>query len=219
MSGFDELQVAVERGEREAVVSMVKDALYGGTDPADILNDGLIAAMQAVGEKMEEGDMFIPEVLRAAKTMPAGLEILEPHRGEGTVESAGKVVVGTVKGDVHDIGKNLVGMMLTSAGFDVVDLGRDVAPEDFVEAVDSNGADILGMSALLTTTMPMMIETLAALESNSRRDKVKVMIGGAPVSRGYAEEIGADAYASDAGAAIKTAEDSSHDSHWRTDQY
>jgi len=206
MSGFDELQVAVERGEREAVVSMVKDALDGGTDPADILNDGLIAAMQAVGEKMEEGDMFIPEVLRAAKTMQAGLEILEPHLVEGTVESAGKVVVGTVKGDLHDIGKNLVGMMLTSAGFDVVDLGTDVAPEDFVEAVDSNEADILGMSALLTTTMPMMIETLAALESNSRRDKVKVMIGGAPVSRGYAEEIGADAYASDAGAAIKTAE-------------
>lgn len=207
MSGFAELQAAVERGDRETVVSMVQEAVDGGSDPAEILNEGLIAAMQIVGEKMETGEMFIPEVLRAAKTMQAGLEILEPHLVEGSVESAGKVVVGTVKGDLHDIGKNLVGMMLTSSGFDVVDLGTDVAPEDFVEAMDSNAADILGMSALLTTTMPMMKETLAALEGDGRRDKVKVMIGGAPVSRGYAEEIGADAYGSDAGAAIKAAED------------
>lgn len=206
MSGFAELQAAVERGDRETVVSMVQEAVDGGSDPAEILNEGLIAAMQIVGEKMETGEMFIPEVLRAAKTMQAGLEILEPHLVEGSVESAGKVVVGTVKGDLHDIGKNLVGMMLTSSGFDVVDLGTDVAPEDFVEAVDSSSADILGMSALLTTTMPMMKETLAALEGDGRRDKVKVIIGGAPVSRGYAEEIGADAYGSDAGAAIKAAE-------------
>src|SRR5680860_1904590 len=203
---FEELTKSVIEGDEDRIHELTKQAIDNGKDPKEIIAKGLIAGMNVVGVRFKAGDMFVPEVLMCARAMKSGMELLKPLIMDTEMPSAGKVLVGTGKGDLHDIGKNLVAMMLTSAGFDVVDLGTDVAPEDFVEAVDSNEADILGMSALLTTTMPMMIETLAALESNSRRDKVKVMIGGAPVSRGYAEEIGADAYASDAGAAIKTAE-------------
>ena len=207
MSLYDELKLNVETGKKDAVLAQVAQALAEGYSPQEILQEGLIAAMDIVGAKMESEDMFIPEVLRAAKTMEAGLQILEPHLAVGDVKVSGTVVIGTVKGDLHDIGKNLVSMLLASAGFKVIDVGINVDPATFVAKVVETGADFMGMSALLTTTMPMMIETLAALQAAGLRDKVTVLIGGAPVTQAWADEIGADGYASDAGAAIKVAKE------------
>ncbi len=207
MSLYDELKLNVETGKKDAVQAQVARALAEGYSPQEILREGLIAAMDIVGAKMESEDMFIPEVLRAAKTMEAGLQILEPHLAVGDVKISGTVVIGTVKGDLHDIGKNLVAMLLASAGFRVIDVGINVEPAAFVAKVVETGADIVGMSALLTTTMPMMIETLAALRAAGLRAKVTVLIGGAPVTQTWADEIGADGYASDAGAAIKVAKE------------
>jgi len=207
MSLYDELKVNVETGKKDLVQAQVAQALAEGYSPQEILQEGLIAAMDIVGAKMESEDMFIPEVLRAAKTMEAGLQILEPHLAVGDVKISGTVVIGTVKGDMHDIGKNLVAMLLASAGFRVIDVGINVEPAAFVAKVVETGADFVGMSALLTTTMPMMIETLAALQAAGLREKVTVLIGGAPVTQTWADEIGADGYASDAGAAIKVAKE------------
>jgi len=207
MSLYDELRLNVETGKKDAVQAQVTQALAEGRPAQEILQEGLIAAMDIVGAKMEAEEMFIPEVLRAAKTMEAGLQILEPHLAVGDVKISGTVVIGTVKGDLHDIGKNLVAMLLASAGFRVIDAGINVDPAAFVEKVVESGADFVGMSALLTTTMPMMKETLAALQSAGLRDKVRVLVGGAPVTQSWADEIGADGYASDAGAAIKVAKE------------
>lgn len=191
--------------DQEQVTTLVQKALDEGADANQILNQGLIAGMDIVGERMESGDMFIPEVLMAAQAMSAAVEILKPLLTEDDASAKGRVVIGTVKGDLHDIGKNLVAMMMESAGLEVSDLGVDVAPEEFLAAIEEKNANILCMSALLTTTMPMMRRTIQAVSDKGLRDRVKIMVGGAPVSQSYAREIQADAWAPDAGAAAKTA--------------
>ena len=207
MSLFDAIKESVEHGRKDELLALVQQGLDEGHPAQEILQQGLIAAMDIVGVKMEQEEMFIPEVLRAAKTMEAGLDVLRPFLAVGDLQVSGTVVIGTVKGDLHDIGKNLVAMLLSSAGFEVVDAGINVAPEVFVQKVKEAKADFLGMSALLTTTMPQMQETLKALEADGIRDQVRVLVGGAPVTQDWADRIGADGYASDAGAAIKVAKE------------
>jgi len=193
-------------GEDEAVAELVQQALTAGLKPADVLADGLIAGMDRVGRDFKNGDLFVPEVLIAAKAMHAGMAILRPLLvGDATVARMGKCVIGTVQGDLHDIGKNLVKMMMEGAGFEVVDLGVDVKPEKFVDAVRAHQPKLVGMSALLTTTMVNMKTTIDALQAAGLRDSVKIMIGGAPVTEAYARQIGADAYSADAGAAVDAA--------------
>jgi len=191
-------------GQAQEVEDGIKAALSAGIGAEEILNNGLIAAMNEVGQRFEAGDFFVPEMLIAARAMQNGLKYLKPYLMKAQVKSAGKVAIGTVKGDLHDIGKNLVAMMLEGSGFEVIDLGVDVAPEEFLKAVQ-NGAQIIGMSALLTTTMVSMEKTIQILNSSGLRHKVKVMIGGAPVTQDYAKKIGADAYASDASSATRVA--------------
>lgn len=193
-------------GQAAAVESGVKAALDAGVGADKILNEALIAAMDEVGQRFEEGDFFVPEMLIAARAMQTGLALLKPHLADTDIRSAGTVAIGTVKGDLHDIGKNLVAMMLEGAGFEVNDLGVDVAPEAFVEAAQK-GAQVIGMSALLTTTMGNMQRTIDALKEAGIRDQVKVVIGGAPVTKDYAEKIGADAFAPDASSATRTVRD------------
>jgi 5-methyltetrahydrofolate--homocysteine methyltransferase len=198
-----EIYKHVIEGDAPSVRAGVQSALAQGV-PADvILNQALIAAMNEVGQRFEEGEFFVPEMLIAARAMQSGLALLKPHLVESGIKAAGKVAIGTVKGDLHDIGKNLVAMMLEGAGFEVQDLGVDVPPEAFVKAVQG-GAQVVGMSALLTTTMNNMQSTLQALHAAGMRDQVKVIIGGAPVTVEYAHKIGADAYAPDASGAVRT---------------
>ena len=178
------------------------DAKYG---PGVILNDAMVASMAEVGKRFEEGEYYVPEMLIAARAMKEGLAILKPLLREAKVQSAGKVAAGTVRGDLHDIGKNLVCMMLEGAGFEILDLGTDVAPEKFVESVKESHVDFIAMSALLTTTMPNMQQTIDALKAAGVRDQVKIMIGGAPVTENYARQIGADGYAPDASRAVALA--------------
>jgi 5-methyltetrahydrofolate--homocysteine methyltransferase len=192
-------------GDGEKLKELVQNALNTGIPANEILQKGLIVGMDIVGEKMENGDMFIPEVLMAAQAMGISVEILKPLLAEGEASSAGKVLIGTVKGDLHDIGKNLVIMMMESAGFEVIDLGVDVEPEKFVEAIRENKPNIVGFSALLTTTMPMMKKSVDCIAEAGLRDTLKILIGGAPVNQAFADEIGADGYAPDAGAACKMA--------------
>lgn len=194
----------VIEGATPEVESGVKAALAEGFSAQVILNEALIAAMDEVGRRFEEGDFFVPEMLIAARAMQAGSTLLKPHLVEGNVKPAGKVAIGTVEGDLHDIGKNLVAMMLEGAGFEIIDLGVDVAPRAFVDAVQE-GAQLIGMSALLTTTMSNMNVTIEALKVAGLRDKVKVMIGGAPVTEEFARRIGADAFAPDASSATRVA--------------
>ena len=192
-------------GDREAVAELVQDALDAGMAPGDVLNDALLAGMDEVGRDFKAGDLYVPEVLAAARAMQAGMDVLRPLLAESDVPSAGKYVIGTVQGDLHDIGKNLVKMMLEGAGFQTIDLGTDVKPDDFVAAVQEHQPQLLGMSALLTTTMPGMEATIEALEEAGLRDAVKIMVGGAPVTAASAEQIGADAYAPDAVSAVDVA--------------
>jgi 5-methyltetrahydrofolate--homocysteine methyltransferase len=194
----------VIEGAAPSVEAGVKEALAAGIGADIILKEGLIAAMDEVGTRYEEGDIFVPEMLIAARAMQAGLALLKPHLAGGASESAGKVAIGTVKGDLHDIGKNLVAMMLEGAGFEIMDLGVDVPPQAFVKAVE-DGAQVIGMSALLTTTMSNMGVTVEALKAAGLRDKVKVMIGGAPVTQEFATQIGADGFAADASSATRIA--------------
>ena len=194
----------VVEGDAKAVVVGVQEALNAGVEAETILSDALIAAMDVVGQRFEDGDIFVPEMLIAAKAMQGGLALLKPRLVFTGTKSSGKVVIGTVKGDLHEIGKNLVAMMLEGAGFEVLDLGVDVAPEVFVDAVQE-GANLVGMSALLTTTMNNMRVTIEALKAAGVRDKVKVMVGGAPVTEEFAKAIGADAFASDASSATQVA--------------
>jgi 5-methyltetrahydrofolate--homocysteine methyltransferase len=196
---------SILEGQQGEAVSGVKAAIDAGLPPGDILNDGMVDAMAEVGRLFEEGEYFVPEMLIAARAMQSGLALLKPHLIEADIKSAGTVAIGTVKGDLHDIGKNLVGMMLEGAGFEVVDLGTDVTPEKFVETVQGGGVDIVALSALLTTTMPSMQATIEALKAEGIRDQVKVMIGGAPVTNEYATQIGADGYSSDASRAVNLA--------------
>jgi len=195
----------VIEGAAPSVEAGVKQALSEGIGADVILKEALIAAMDEVGRQYEEGDIFVPEMLISARAMQAGLALLKPHLVGGANESAGKVAIGTVKGDLHDIGKNLVAMMLEGAGFEIIDLGVDVPPQAFVDAVATKGAQVIGMSALLTTTMSNMGVTIEALKAAGLRDKVKVMIGGAPVTQDFASQIGADGFAADASSATRIA--------------
>ena len=205
MSDYTEITTALMAGDADGLIANVNKAIEAGSPAGEILNEGLIATMDVVGGKMETGEMFIPEVLMCAQAMTMAVDILKPLLSEGDTATAGTIVIGTVKGDLHDIGKNLVTMMLESAGFAVVDLGVDVDPEEFLNAVKEHNADVLALSALLTTTMPMLKQTIDVFESNGMRDKVKILIGGAPVDQAFADEIGADGYAADAGSASKLA--------------
>ncbi len=196
---------AVLDGDAAGAKSAVQVALGEGIPAETILKDGLIAAMGEVGRLFEENEYFVPEMLVAARAMQGGLMLLKPHLADAGAASAGKVIVGTVKGDLHDIGKNLVAMMLEGSGFEVIDLGTDVTPEKFVKAVMEHKPNVVGMSALLTTTMPSMTGTIKALEEAGLREHVKVMIGGAPVTDGFAKQIGADGYSPDASSAVRLA--------------
>jgi 5-methyltetrahydrofolate--homocysteine methyltransferase len=205
MSNLADLQNAVIDGDKAGVEAGVNAALAAGVGAETILNDNLIAAMAEVGRRFEEGDFFVPEMLISARAMQAGLAILKPHLAQTGVQARGRVVIGTVKGDLHDIGKNLVAMMLEGAGYEVVDLGVDVTPEKYVQAVKEHNANLVGMSALLTTTMNNMKSVIQALEQAGLRERVKVLVGGAPVTDNFARDIGADGYAPDASRAVALA--------------
>lgn len=192
-------------GDKDKVTELVQQALDSGMSAGEILNRGLITGMDKVGDGYKDGLLFVPEVLMAARAMQAGMDVLRPLLAESDTPTAGKYVIGTVKGDLHDIGKNLVKMMMEGAGFETIDLGADVAPEAFVDAVKEHQPKIIGMSALLTTTMTMMKETIELLEQAGLRSSVKVMVGGAPLTAAYAEQIGADAYSPDAANAVDEA--------------
>jgi corrinoid protein of di/trimethylamine methyltransferase len=206
MSKIQEIAAAVEMGKSKIVGGLVEEALAEGCDPVEILNVGMIEAMNVVGARFQKNEIFVPEMLVAAKAMKKGVEVLKPKLAAGGATSAGKVVIGTVAGDLHDIGKNLVAMMIESAGFEVVDLGVDVPLDKFLEAAESDPAvNIVAVSALLTTTMPAMKATVEALNKSAQRSRFKVMVGGAPITQSFADEIGADAYGSDAGSAAQKA--------------
>jgi 5-methyltetrahydrofolate--homocysteine methyltransferase len=202
MFNFTDLSQAVIAGQEARVKELTQAAINSGADPLAIINEGLIAGMNVVGANFKSGQMFVPEVLMSARTMSAGVAMVKPLLMGQEVPSAGKVVIGTVKGDLHDIGKNLVAMMLESAGFNVVNLGIDLAPEKFVQAVKDYQPQIVGLSALLTTTMLVMKDVIELLKEEGLRDKVKVVIGGAPISYDFASEIGADGFAPDAASAV-----------------
>lgn len=199
------LAEAIINGKQPVAKELAEQALAEGTPASEVLNKGLMAGMSVVGERFKNNEFYVPEVLIAARAMKGAMEVLRPSLADTGVEPTGRVAIGTVKGDLHDIGKNLVAMMLEGAGFEIIDLGVDVKPEQFVEAVNTRRADVVALSALLTTTMPAMKETIAALSSAGVRDKVVVLIGGAPVTQNYAEEIGADGYAPDAASAVDQA--------------
>lgn len=203
MSNFEELSKAVIAGQEQKVKELTLLAINEGVDPLSIINDGLIQGMNVVGQRFKVGDMFVPEVLMSARAMSAGVEMVKPLLLDGQMTSKGTVVIGTVKGDLHDIGKNLVGMMLESSGYQVIDMGVDTAPEEFIAAVKENNAQVLGLSALLTTTMLSMKDTIEALKEAGIRNDVKVLIGGAPISQTFADEIGADGFAPDAASATE----------------
>ena len=206
MSGILEaISTAVIEGDLDEIADLTEDALDEDLSADEILNKGLMPGMDHVGVEFRAGNMFVPEVLRSAKTMQNSMDILKPLLAESGVKMVGKVLLGTVKGDLHDIGKNLVGMMCEGAGFEVKDIGKDVAPEAFVDAVKEFEPDVVGMSALLTTTMRSMESTIKVLEEAGLRDKVKIMIGGAPVTQAFSDQIGADGYASNAASAADLA--------------
>ena len=202
---IQEIYDGIIDGQAPLVTQKVHQALDSDVDPAAILNQGMIAAMAEVGKRFEEGEYFVPEMLIAARAMQAGLALLKPRLQQTDLRSSGKVVIGTVKGDLHDIGKNLVAMMLEGAGFEIVDLGTDVSPDKFVTAAREHQADLVAMSALLTTTMPNMKVTIDALQTAGLRQQVKVIIGGAPITESFARQVGADGYAPDASRAVAVA--------------
>jgi 5-methyltetrahydrofolate--homocysteine methyltransferase len=205
MTDFNAMIDALVACDTGKVTQLVNTAVAEGTPAFEILNKGLIAGMDIVGEKMENGDMFIPEVLMAAQAMGQCVAVLKPLLKAGESVAGATVIIGTVKGDLHDIGKNLVAMMMESAGMEVHNLGVDITPENFVAAIKEKNAQIVCLSALLTTTMPMMKQTVDAIVESGLRDQVKILIGGAPVTKAFADEIGADGFAADAGAASKLA--------------
>jgi len=205
MTDYDNLVEAVVNGDIERVTELVRAAIDAGQNANAIMNEGLIGGMNIVGDKMSQEEMFIPEDLLSARAMGAGIDILKPLLTAEEQNASGKVVFGTVQGDMHDIGKNLVSTLMGGAGFTIIDLGTDVSPQKFVEAVKENNAAFVGLSALLTTTMPKMKETIDALRKAGIRDQVKVLVGGAPVTAEFAKHIGADGFAPDAGAAVRLA--------------
>ncbi len=205
MTDFNAMIDALVSCDSPKLTDLVNAALADNEAAGTILNKGLIAGMDIVGEKMENGDMFIPEVLMAAKAMGDCVTILKPLLGEDESTTSANVIIGTVKGDLHDIGKNLVAMMMGSAGMEVHNLGVDITPENFVAQIKEKNAQIVCLSALLTTTMPMMKQTVDAIVESGLRDQVKILVGGAPVTQAFADEIGADGFAADAGSASKLA--------------
>ncbi len=205
MSKIDEIAQAVETGKSKVVPELVQQALDEGIDAMEILNKGMIDAMGVVGEKFKNNEIFVPEMLVAARAMKKGVEVVKPHLADAASATIGKMVMGTVAGDLHDIGKNLVIMMIESAGFEVVDLGVDVPIEKFLEAAADPEVKIVGCSALLTTTMPSLRETVEALNKAPNRSQFKIMVGGAPITQEFADEIGADCYTEDAAAAAEAA--------------
>lgn len=200
MNYIEEIKDLVMEGEDEEIVDKIKEAVEDGVSPLDIVSNSLIEAMNEIGPMMASGEIFVPEVLMSAETMKVGLEYLKPMLNEGDIKSEGTVIIGTVAGDLHDIGKNLVAMMLESSGFTVYNIGIDQSPESFIEAIEKYDADIVGLSALLTTTMVAMKETVELIKSKGL--DVKVCVGGAPVSQDFADEIGADGYSEDATGAV-----------------
>lgn len=198
MGILDEISEQLQKGKKKQVIALCRQAIDEGIPAADILNDGLMPGMNVIGVKFKANEIFVPQVLVAARAMNAGAEVLKPYLGDGDTTPKGRVCIGTVKGDLHDIGKNLVIMMLEGKGFEVIDLGVDVEPETFVRTAIDEHCDIIGCSALLTTTMPVMADVVKAAESAGIRDKVKIMVGGAPVTEEFARSVGADAYTADA---------------------
>lgn len=208
MSKVDEIRELVKKGKGKLIAAAVKEALDAGEDANELLNVGMIGAMDEVGAQFTEGKIFVPEMLVAAKAMKKGVEVLQPYLSAEGNSGLGKIIIGTVAGDLHDIGKNLVSMMMESGGFEVIDLGVDVSPEKFIEAVKNNpDTKIVCCSALLTTTMPAIKSTIEAFKEAGIRDQVKIMIGGAPVTQKYCDEVGADAYTADAAAAAQKAKE------------
>ena len=206
MDVLKELAEAIILGQAQKAEELTHKALEEeGLEPGVVLNQGLIAGMNVVGEKFKNNEYYVPEVLIAARAMKAGLKVLRPRLAETGVKPVAKLVIGTVKGDLHDIGKNLVSMMMEGAGFEVIDLGVDAGPDKFVQAVENDAPHLIGMSALLTTTMLNMKSVIEELEKKGVRERVKVIIGGAPVTESYAQEIGADGYAPDAATAVEVA--------------
>jgi 5-methyltetrahydrofolate--homocysteine methyltransferase len=197
---------AVVSGEAEEVKSNIRLALDAKLESTFILNEGMISAMQEIGRRFEAGDCFVPEMLISARAMQGGMSVLKPYLLQSNIQSSGRVIIGTVKGDLHDLGKNLVALMLEGAGFEIKDLGIDVAAEDFIAALKAQPADILALSALLTTTLPAMKQTIEAIQAAGLREKVKIIIGGAPVTEEYARQIGADGYSPDASRVVAAAE-------------
>ncbi len=207
MSVLNEIAENLIKGQAPKVKELVQQAIDEKIEPATILGEGLIAGMNVIGERFKKNEVYVPEVLIAARAMHAGMDLLKPELAKAGVESKGKIIVATVKGDLHDIGKNLVGMMLEGAGFEVIDLGIDCPPEKFVQSAQEQDVPLIGMSALLTTTMPSMKGVIEEIEKLGLKDKIKTMIGGAPVTQNYADEIGADGYAADAASAVDVAKE------------
>lgn len=202
MTELQEMATLLQEGNINAVKTLTQRLLDANVSPQTILHDGLIAGMTVVGEQMRCGEMYLPEVLQSASVMHAAMDILKPHLLSGGVQPLGRVVLGTVKGDMHDIGKNLVGIMLQGAGFEIIDLGINTPPEKFVEALQTHQPQILGLSAMLTTTMLVMKKTIELIDAAGGRSQVKIIIGGAPVTQRFADEIGADSFAKDAVTAV-----------------
>lgn len=207
MSLLDEMNTSIIEGDRDKVEELTRRALEQGIEVKAILNEGMIGAMDVVGQRFESGEMFIPEMIVAGEAMTRGLNILRPLFKESGIKPQGTVVIGTVKGDVHSIGKSLASMMMEGAGFKIIDLGVNVSPEQFVNSAREEGAQLVGMSALLTTTMPLMKATIDALKEAGLLDKVKTLIGGAPITQEYADKIGADGYGPDAATGVKKAKE------------
>ncbi len=207
MGIYQEIADAIYNGKQDEIRLLVETCLNEGKNPGEILNEGLIVGMERVGKDFRANTIFIPEVLIAARAMHAGMNLLRPVLVKEGIEPIGKAVIGTVQGDLHDIGKNLVGMMLEGAGFEVIDLGVDCSPEQFVDAVKGKDAQLMGLSALLTTTMTSMKKIIQAIEEDGIRDRVKIMVGGAPLDQKFADEIRADAYAPDAASAVEKAKE------------
>jgi len=205
MASYEDLAQRVISGDREKVTEITKSLIDEGKDPMEIINKGLIGGMSVVGARFKNDEMFVPEVLMSAKTMGLGMDLVKPLIADQGMPTTGKVLLGTVQGDLHDIGKNLVGMMLEGGGYDVIDIGVDQAPESFVESAQAQEAQIVALSALLTTTMPAMKDTIDAIVEAGLRDDVKIIVGGAPVTQSFADEIGADGYAADAASAVDLA--------------
>ncbi len=207
MAILEFIATGVEKGDETSVAELTQKAIVEGIAATDILDKGLVAGMNVIGEKFKNGEVFIPEVLISAKAMKAGMSHVRPLLAGANIESKGKIVIGTVKGDLHDIGKNIVGMLLEGAGYEITDLGTDVSVEQFMDVAQNEGANIIGMSALLTTTMTYMKEVIQAFKDSSMKDNVKIIIGGAPITSTYADEIKADGYAPDAATAVDLVKD------------